>query len=123
MPDINLDKVCFVIIKAREFDVQDEGLELDGSNATDDNFVSVFAPEKDDSVHKELKAFIDGMDEKEQFELVATEEWEAAIAEARTRREDSTADYSIGIPLISDFLEEGLSKFDLSCEGFEMGHL
>ncbi len=24
MPDINPDKVCFVIVKAREFDVQDE---------------------------------------------------------------------------------------------------
>ena len=133
MPDINPDKVCFVIIKAREFDVQDEGLEADDSNATDDNFASVFAPEKDDSVRKELKEFIDSMDEDEQCELVALcwvgrgdfspEEWKIAVAEARSRREASTADYLIGIPLVSDFLEEGLSRFDLSCEGFEIGRL
>jgi len=133
MPDINTDKVCFVIIKAREFDVQDEGLEADDSNPTDDNFSSVYAPEKDDSVRKELKAFIDAMDEDEQCELVALcwtgrgdfspEEWKIAVAEARSRREGSTAEYLIGIPLVSDYLEEGLSKFDLSCEGFEMGRL
>ncbi|MGO9673268.1 MAG: DUF3775 domain-containing protein [Methylocella sp.] len=133
MPEINPDKVCFVIVKAREFDVQVEDQEADDSNATDDNFASVFASEEDDSVHKELKAFIDAMDEDEQCELVAlcwlgrgdfsTDEWDVAVAEARSRRQGSTADYLIGIPLVSDYLEEGLSKFDLSCEGFEMGRL
>jgi len=133
MPEINTDKVCFVIIKAREFDVQVGGLEADDSNATDDNFASVFASGMDDSVRKELKAFIDGMDEDEQCELVAlcwlgrgdfsTDEWDRAVEEARSRREGSTATYLIGIPLVSDYLEEGLSKFDLSCEGFEMGRL
>jgi hypothetical protein len=133
MLEMNSDKVCFVIIKAREFDVQEEDSEADSSNATDDNFSSVFSSEKDDSVRKELKAFIDGMDEDEQCELVAlcwlgrgdfsVEEWKIAVAEARSRRQGSTADYLIGIPLVSDYLEEGLSKFDLSCEGFEMGRL
>lgn len=133
MPEINPDKVCFVIVKAREFDVQVEGQEGDDSNATDDNFASVFESGRDDSVRKELKAFIDAMDEDEQCELVAlcwlgrgdfsTEEWDDAVAEARSRREGSTSDYLIGIPLVSDYLEEGLSKFDLSCDGFEMGRL
>jgi hypothetical protein len=133
MLEINSDKVCFVIIKAREFDVQIEGLEADDSNATDDKFASVFASGEDDSVRKEINAFIDGMDEDEQCELVAlcwlgrgdfaVEEWKIAVAEARGRRQGSTADYLIGIPLVSDYLEEGLSKFDLSCEGFEMGRL
>lgn len=134
MPDINSDKVCFVIIKAREFDVQDEDADVDdSSNASDDNFVSVYASAKDDSVRKELKEFIDSMDEDEQCELVALcwvgrgdfspEEWKIAVSEARSRRQGSTADYLIGIPQVSDFLEEGLSKFDLSCEGFETGRL
>ena len=80
-----------------------------------------------------MKAFIDAMDEDEQCELVALcwvgrgdfspDEWEDAVAEARSRRQGSTAEYLIGTPLVSDYLEEGLSKFDLSCEGFEMGRL
>jgi hypothetical protein len=133
MPEINTDKVCFVIVKAREYDVQGEELVDEGSNATDDNFASVYATDKSDSVRRELKDFIDGMDEDEQCELVAlcwvgrgdfsAEEWKVAVAEARSRRQGSTADYLIGIPLVSDYLEEGLSKFDLSCEGFEMGRL
>ena len=132
MPDINSDKVCFVIIKAREFDIQEE-LEVDDSNASGDHFMSVYADSKVNSVQKELKEFIDDMDEDEQCELVALcwigrgdfspEEWKVAVAEARSRRQGSTADYLIGIPLVSDYLEEGLSKFGLSCEGLEAGRL
>ena len=109
MPDINSDKVCFVIIKAREFDIQEE-LEVDDSNASDDHFMSVYADSKVNSVQKELKEFIDDMDEDEQCELVALcwigrgdfspEEWKVAVAEARSRRQGSTADYLIGIPLV-----------------------
>src|SRR5208283_4054800 len=64
MPDINTDKVCFVIVKARE-------LESDASNATDDKFVSVMTDDAYDSVRAELAAYIDAMDEDEQCELVA----------------------------------------------------
>jgi len=132
MPDINSDKVCFVIVKAREFDIQEE-LDEDDSNASDDHFMSVYAEGKDDSVRKELKAFIDGMDEDEQCELVAlcwvgrgdfsSTEWSVAVAEARSRRKGSTADYLIGIPLVSDYLETGLAAFDMSCEAIEAAHL
>jgi len=102
MPDINSDKVGFVIIKAREFDVQEE-LDVDDSNASDDHFMSVYADSKEDSVRKELKEFVDSMDEHEQCELVALcwigrgdfspEEWKSAVAEARSQRQGSTADY------------------------------
>ena len=132
MPDINSEKVCFVIIKAREFDIQ-EPLDADDSNASDDHFMSVYADSKVNSVRKELKEFIDSMDEDEQCELVALcwigrgdfspEEWKNVVAEARSRRQGSTADYLIGIPLVSDYLEEGLSKFELSCQGLEAGRL
>jgi hypothetical protein len=133
MPDINVDKVCFVIVKAREFDIQDESPVASGSNATDDNFVSVFRSDGADSVRKELSAFVESMDEDEQHELVALcwlgrgdfskEEWDDAVEEAASRRGKPTADYLIGIPLVSDYLEEGLSQFGLSCEGFETGRL
>ena len=41
MLEMNVDKVCFVIIKAREYDIQEGELaadDSDDSNATDDNF-------------------------------------------------------------------------------------
>jgi hypothetical protein len=135
VPDINLEKVCFVVVKAREFEVEDEEAPemVDGSDAVDDRFVSVFASGKDDSVRQELREFIGAMNEDEQAELVALtwigrgdyseDEWMVAVAEARGRRERATADYLLGIPMLADYLEEALAKFDLSCQGIEMGRL
>jgi hypothetical protein len=36
MPTINTDKVCYVVVKARELESEDEGVDADASNATDD---------------------------------------------------------------------------------------
>ena len=42
-PEINPDKVCFIIVKARELEAEDEGVETDDSNATDDQFLSILS--------------------------------------------------------------------------------
>jgi hypothetical protein len=34
-------------------------------------------------------------------------------------REKHTTDYLLGTPLLADYLEEGLSQFGLSCDGFD----
>jgi len=128
MPDINTEKVCYVIVKARELESEDEGLETDASNASDDKFVSVMTEEANESVRAELAAFIDAMDEDEQCELVAlawvgrgeytAEEWLTAVAEARAARERPTSQYLLEIPLLASHLESGLGEFGESCEGF-----
>jgi Protein of unknown function (DUF3775) len=127
-PEINPDKVCFVIIKARELEAEDEGVESDDSNATDDDFRSILTDRAYKSVRRELVAFINAMDEDEKAELVAltwtgrgdfsAREWRVAVAEARSRREGETSVYLLGIPLLGDYLEEGLAEFDLSCDDF-----
>ena len=71
MPDINTEKVCFVIVKARELECEDEGVEADASNETDDGFTSIMTEEAYRTVRAEIKAAIDAMDEDEQCELVA----------------------------------------------------
>ncbi len=129
MPDINTEKVCFVIVKARELESEDEGLETDeGSNPTDDKFVSVMTDEAYESVRAELAAFIDAMDEDEQCELVAlawigrgeftAEEWKTAVAEARSRRDRPTSQYLLENPMLASHLDYGLAEFGESCEGF-----
>jgi hypothetical protein len=35
----------------------------------------------------------------------------------------NTANYLLGMPLVSDYLEEGLSLFGLSCDEFEANPL
>lgn len=127
MLTIDPDKVCWVILKAREFDAKTAPVEEDpGSNPIDEEMREVLEDLPDDPVEEELKAFIDGLNEDEQVELVAlawvgrgsfsAEEWPEAVAEARRAHNDRTAEYLLGIPLLSDYLLEGLAAFGLGCE-------
>jgi Protein of unknown function (DUF3775) len=128
VPDINTDKVCFLIVKARELECEDEGTEADASNPTDDKFVSVMTEEAFDTIRTELKSYIDAMDEDEQFEIVAltwvgrgdftADEWTKAVATARERHKGSTSEYLLGIPLLASLLENGLEELGESCEGY-----
>lgn len=69
---ITPEQVCFIIIKAREFDVKDSDSELEsGSNASDDQMISVLEDRRDDPVQQELASFIETMTEDEQIDLVA----------------------------------------------------
>lgn len=128
-PEINQDKVCFIIAKARELDAEDEGLEADNSNPTDDGSVSILTDEAYDTIRKEAAEFIDALDDDEKAELVAlvwtgrgdysAREWRVAVADARSRQELETSVYLLGIPLLSDYLEAGLAEFDMSCQDFD----
>lgn len=130
---ISPEKVCFVIIKAREFDVKDVVTEPDtGSNPTDDKMIAVLEDHGDDPVEQELTSFISGLSEDEQIDLVALawlgrddntiEDWPDLREEAarvHSTRTTHTANYLLGMPLVSDCLEEALSLFGQSCEEFE----
>ncbi len=134
---ISPEQVCFVIVKAREFDVKDanSGLES-GSNASDDRMISVLEDSAEDPVQQELASFIENMTEDEQIDLVALawlgrddntlEDWPSIREEAagsHRSRPGGTARYLLGMPLLSDYLEEGLALFGKSCEQFELGRL
>jgi hypothetical protein len=136
MPDtiptlsISTEKVCFVVVKAREFDVKDVATnDDDGSNPSDDGMVEVLEDRPDDPVYQELVAFIDAMSEDEQVDLVTLlwlgrgdsdlEDWDSLRAEAARVHNDRTAAYLLGNPLLSDYLEDALAELGLSCEGAE----
>jgi hypothetical protein len=131
---IATEKVCFVIVKAREFDVKDVVTDPgDASNATDDSMISVLEDHRDDPVAAEIHGFIGALNEDEQTDLVALawlgrgdgtiEDWDELRAEAARLHNPRTASYLLGMPMLADHLEEGLSEFDQSCDEFEMGHL
>lgn len=131
---ISPEKVCFVIIKAREFDAKDETTEPDpGSNPSDDKDASVLEEHADDPVVEELTSLISSLSEDEQIDLVAlmwlgrddysVGDWPTVREEAARAHNDRTAEYLIGTPLLGDFLEEGLSKLGYSCEEFEINRL
>lgn len=128
MQNINVEKVCYVVVKARELESEDEGIEADASNPTDDKFVSVLTEEAFATIRAELASFINAMDVDEQCDLVAlvwvgrgdfaAAEWSQAVAQARERRQGSTSRYLLGIPLLASYLEEGLAAFGESCETY-----
>jgi hypothetical protein len=120
--DIPLDKLTFIIEKAREFDVKEADSDPDeGSNPTDDGNADVLEDKADDPVHEELVGAIRGLDEDERFRLVALAwlgrgtydlgEWRIAVETARSEHRKRTAEYLIGLPLLGDYLEDGLALF------------
>jgi hypothetical protein len=124
---ISPEKVCYIAAKAREFDVKDVVTDPgDSSNATDDAMLSVLEDHNDDPVVQEISAAIFGMSEDEQIDLVtlvrlgrgdgAIGDWQDLRAEAARAHNKRTASYLLGIPLLSDYLEEGLAAFGQSCE-------
>jgi hypothetical protein len=129
MPEINTDKVCFVVAKSRELLSEDVGAQPDDSNPTDDGFSVVLTDAGDRPARLELVEFIEAFDADELDALVALvwigrgdferAEWPAALTLARERREGDTAKYLLGMPLLPDYLEEALSAFDQSCARFE----
>ena len=132
---ISTAKICFVVLKAREFDVKaaDTSSDEDGSNPADDRMVEVLEDRPDDPVDQELVAFIQAMSEDEQVDLVTLtllgrgdgglDDWDDLRAEAARVHNRRTASYLLGIPLLPDFLEEALAAFGRSCEEFEEDHL
>lgn len=126
---IATDKVCHIIWKARQFDAKEADANPDsGSNASDDGMADVLESKPDDPVYAELVSFIRTLDIEEQLNLVAlawvgrgtydVSEWEQAIDTARTEHTNRTAEYLLGLPLLGDYLEEGLAAFDRSCADF-----
>ena len=131
---ISPEKICFIIVKAREFDAKDVVTDVeDSSNPADDAMVSVLEDHRDDPVVQELTGFIDALTEDEQIDLVALvwlgrgdgaiEDWGDLRAEAARAHNKRTASYLLGMPLLPEHLEDGLSEFGLSCQEFEVGRL
>jgi hypothetical protein len=127
MLPIDPDKVCHIIPKARAFDVKTDVVEPDpGSNMAEDEMLEVLEDYPDDATEEELREFIRGLNEEEQVALVAlawigrgsfsVEEWRDAMEEARHAHNDRTAEYLMGLPLLGDYLAEGLAAFGHTCD-------
>jgi Protein of unknown function (DUF3775) len=123
--NIELSKICFIIIKAREFDAKVDPVEPDpGSNGADGGEREILEDYADDPTLEELRELID---------LVALawvgrgdfvrDDWTQARALARDSRGGPTTAYLIGMPALGDYLEEGLAELGYSCADVDAKHL
>jgi hypothetical protein len=124
--EISLEKVCALVDHAHAIDVKVDVVEPDyGSNSADDDMRQVLEAYADDASFSETQEFIEGLNIDEQIALVAltwvgrgtfsVDEWEEAVAEARRAHNRHTATYLLGIPLLGDYLEDGLDALGYSC--------
>ncbi|HXP97464.1 MAG TPA: DUF3775 domain-containing protein [Telmatospirillum sp.] len=133
MLTIPLEKLTYIIEKAREFDAEVPADDGDsGSNPTDDGESDILLDTPDNPTLQELRDVIEGLNTDEQEELLALtwigrgdfdkDDWRNAMAQARKSRTSSEADYLIGTPLLADYLEEAVAALGLSLEEWEMKH-
>jgi hypothetical protein len=119
---IPLDMVGYIVERAREFDAKVADSDPDsGSNATDDGGIDVLEDKPGDLAQRELVDQINSLNIDQQIELVALAwigrgtydigAWEEAKATARQEHNNRTGQYLAGMPLLGDYLEEGLDAF------------
>ncbi len=130
---IPLERLAFIIAKAREFDAE-VPIEPDaatGSDPADDDERQVLLDTPDNPTEQELRDAIDGLGDPERQEVIAlmwlgrgdydADSWPEALREARESTIASVTDYLVGTPLLGDYLAEGASALGLSLEDFERG--
>jgi len=128
--EIAPEKVAHVIIKAREYAAKVGPWNADQSEGDAEEDPSAILEDfAGDPTLDELTGFIDALNDDEQAHLVAlawigrgtyeAEELEEAVETARSERTGSTAAYLAGMPLLCDYLEEGLEKLGFSVEDAE----
>jgi Protein of unknown function (DUF3775) len=125
MLELNPENVRFIIDKAHEFQVGDDSEA--GDDETDMSFddresweIEGRPDRSENPAYQELKTTIDDLEPDQQVALVAlmwvgrgdysVEEWEAALAHARSSWNERTAEYLIGTPLLADYLTQGLDE-------------
>lgn len=132
--DISLDKVCYLIMKVRQFEVKvAPSDETSGSNPIDDLDLEILEDLEEDPIYDELVAFFEDLNEDEALDLVAlmwvgrgtyeAGEFQEARDLARKEATHTTAEYLLGTPLLSEHLQNGLDALGLSCQDEETIHL
>jgi hypothetical protein len=123
------DVAFYILLRAREFDAKAEEVDEDeGSNPSDDREIDVLEFHTDDAVEEELTAAIDALNEDEKLDLIALAwigrgdfelaEWAEAREAAREVDASQTAQYLLGMPTLSDYLQEALARLGLSLEDY-----
>ena len=119
---IPIDKLGFIVEKAREYDVKEGDSDPDsGSNPTDDGTADILEDGAGDSTRQELFDAIRGLDADQRVELIALAwigrgtydiaDWKEAIDTAQQEHGKRPAHYLMEMPLLADYLEEGLDAF------------
>jgi hypothetical protein len=132
MLTIPLEKLAYIVEKAREYDAEvPADPDEDGSDAADDDEREVLLDTPDNPTEQELRDALDGLNIDEREELLAlmwvgrgdfdAQSWSEALRQARDLGTATETRDLLGTPLLGDYLEEGVEALGLSLEDFERG--
>ena len=127
---VNPNIIGNIITMAREFHVKEQvSIPETPLSPTSDWATQVLADHQDDPTYNQLKAIIDDLEPDQQVCIVAVmwlgrgdftiEEWDNALQHAGDSWNENTANYLLGHPLLSNYLEEGLSLLGYYSEDYE----
>ncbi len=125
MLEISTDKVAHVILRAREVDVKTEAWDDEGDIDRDDvSSETILEDLPDDATRQELKEFLESMNEDELASLIALAwigrgtyapaELDEAISTAKGEHGGNGVAYLFSLPLLPDYLEDGLDQLGVS---------
>lgn len=134
MLETPLERLAFIVAKAREFAAETAPLGTEnGSNPSDDRDVAILEDTADNPTEEELADAIDILNEDQKAELLAlmlvgrgdfeAADWRSAQAQARDALGPATTTELVATPLLADYLEEGLAARGYSIEDFEKGRM
>jgi hypothetical protein len=124
---IDPDTVRMFVLKARAFGAgvaddyrsgAEHEVELDNQSRDSHHHDGLAEEEEENLTAEELRELIDDLNVDEAAELIAlywigrgdfeASEWQEAVREARQRNLKRTSGYLLGMPMLGDWLEEGL---------------
>jgi hypothetical protein len=131
---ISPEKVSFIVTKARAFDVKVDPVEPDpGSNESDDQERGVLEDYAADFTGEELRDAILALNEDEVIDLIAIawtgrgdfdrESFADARALAEERHRADNSGYLLGIPMLGDYLEDGMATLGYGVDQATLDHL
>jgi uncharacterized protein DUF3775 len=130
MIEISIDKVAHVILRAREVDVKAEAWDDESDLDRDDvDSETILEDLPEDATRQELKEFLESLNEDELASLIALAwigrgtyapaEIEEAISTAKAEHGGNGVAYLFSLPLLPDYLEDGLDELGISAEDAE----
>jgi Protein of unknown function (DUF3775) len=117
--EISPDLVNAIIEHAHAFDVKEAESDPDsGSNPTDDGDLDILQDTPGDLTGADLRVVLEALNVDQAAELVALmwigrgeyegHEWSHAVKRARERATGPTSRYLMGVPMLGDYLQDGL---------------
>jgi hypothetical protein len=123
---ISTETVCFIIAKARTLDVKvaSSGL-MSGSNPADDEERAILEDQPGDATEEELRRTLEALNGAEMADLIGlawlgrgeetVEDWPDIMQRVTEEHPEHPIAWLMQLPLLGDYLEEGLAAFGLSC--------